>query len=105
MNDSLNSITYTELCRIDGIEREFISAIVEYGIVTPKNNTHQEDWLFETTSVYWIKKASRLHIDLEIDWIAVALVIELLQKQRELEKENQRINRLLQRFVDKVEKT
>ncbi len=104
MNESLNSITYNELCRIEGINHDFISAIVEYGIVQPKKETSQQDWIFETTSVYWIKKASRLHTDLEIDWLAVALVIDLLQQKNELENENQRLTSLLQRFIEKPDK-
>ena len=104
MTESINSISYAELCRVEGIQRETVVAIVEYGIVLPQTNTPQQEWLFETSSVYWIKKAVRLHSDLEIDWVAVAMVIDLLQQKDALEKENQRMNRLLQRFIGETEK-
>ncbi|MFQ3228766.1 chaperone modulator CbpM [Reinekea sp.] len=100
MTDNLNNITYHELCRTEGIEGEYIVAIVEYGIVTPNNRAAVEKWEFEASSVYWIKKASRLRLDFEIDWVAVSMVIKLLRQKDALEKENRRINRLLQRFVD-----
>lgn len=100
MIDNLNYITYRELCRTEGIESEYVIAIVEYGIVTPKNQAPIEEWVFEANSVYWIKKALRLRQDLEIDWVAVSMVIELLRQKDTLEKENLRINRLLQRFIE-----
>lgn len=100
MIDNLNNISYRELCRTEGIEGEYVVAIVEYGIVTPKNRAPAEEWEFEASSVYWIKKASRLRQDLEIDWVAVSMVIKLLRQKDALEKENLRINRLLQRFID-----
>jgi chaperone modulatory protein CbpM len=100
MSHIVSSISYHELCKSEDIEDEFVMAIVEYGIVEPTKIAPREDWEFEASSVYWIKKASRLRVDLEIDWVAIAMVIELLKQKDALEKENDRINRLLQRFVD-----
>ncbi|MDX1344064.1 chaperone modulator CbpM [Reinekea sp. G2M2-21] len=102
MTEHVNSITLTDLCRIEGIRRDAVTAIVEYGIVKPQGNVTQE-WLFESGSVYWIKKATRLQMDLELDWLAVAMVIDLLKQKDALEAENQRINRLLQRFMNDME--
>lgn len=99
MSETRSSITYSELCQIEGIQSELVLDIVEYGIVTPIEPTQDDEWRFESSSVYWIKKASRLHSDLEIDWIAVAMVIELLQQKDKLEKENARVKKLLQRFM------
>lgn len=100
MNDTLTSITYSELCQIEGLKGELIIASVEYGIVKPIQRAQDKEWIFEPGSVYWIKKASRLHTDLEIDWVAVSMVIELLKHNAELKKENARIKRLLKRFME-----
>lgn len=99
MTEALVSIPFVELCEIEGIEREQVVAVVEYGIVEPIGQTDEGQWLFETRSIVWIKKALRLHIDLDIDWVAVAMVIELLQQKAKLEQENERVSQLLQRFV------
>ena len=100
MDTELINIPLAELCQIEGIEHELVIEVVEYGIVEPIGRTQDGQWLFETRSIVWIQKAVRLHLDLDIDWIAVAMVIELLQKKTELEQENERAMQLLQRFVD-----
>ena len=101
MSDILINIPFTELCKIEGIERELVVDVVEYGIVEPigyvvdervmegrmVGQAEEGQWLFETRSIVWIQKAIRLHLDLDIDWIAVAMVIELLQQKSDLEKE------------------
>lgn len=56
--------------------------------------------MFETASVYWIKKAVRLHQDLEIDWLAVALLIDLIQQRDALQKENAFFQQQLSRFTE-----
>ncbi len=89
-----------ELCQVERIEIENISEIVEYGIVEPIEGDELENWIFDTTSIYWIKKAMRLYHDFEINWIAVALLIDLLKKNDSLQKENQRYQRQLARFIE-----
>lgn len=46
-----------------------------------------------------LKKALRLHQDLEIDWVAVAMVIDLMQEKEALQKENEAYQRQLKRFI------
>lgn len=105
MSETLMIISYDELCQIEGIESELIVEIVEYGIVEPIEKvittTSEDQWFFEASSVYWIKKALRLHADLEIDWIAVAMVIDLMRQKEALKKENELIQRRLTRLTDK----
>lgn len=64
MNDTLFNISFNELCQVEGIESELVIEIVEYGIAMPldKNTdpTKHEQWLFDTNSIYWIKK--RLYV-------------------------------------------
>ncbi len=100
MKRTLSIISFSELCQLENIESENIIEIVEYGIVKPLEDAETEEWEFETSSVYWIKKAVQLYQDLEIDWLAVALLIELMQQRDSLRKENeffqQQLKRLLQ---------
>jgi chaperone modulatory protein CbpM len=103
MSEQLFSISFNELCQLDGIESQLIIEIVEYGIVMPSNKRLEEDdqaqWLFDTGSLHWIKKALRLHRDLEIDWVAIAMVIDLMQQKEALENEIELYQRQLNRFI------
>ena len=103
MSETLFSISFNELCQFEGIESQLIIEIVEYGIVIPLNRnrdkTNYEQWLFDTGGLYWMKKALRLHLDLEIDWIAVAMVVELMRQKEALQKENELYQRQLRRFI------
>jgi len=49
--------------------------------------------------VVWFKKAIRLQKDLELDWVSLALVVELLQNKLSLEQENQQLRQRLARFI------
>ena len=103
MSDTLFSISFDELCQLDGVESHLVIEIVEYGIVIPLNknieSTGYEHWLFDTTGVYLIKKALRLHHDLEIDWIVIAILLKLMQQKEALHKENEAYKRQLNRFI------
>ena len=89
-----------ELCQLEQIEADIIIEMVEYGIANPVNGETRSDWMFDTTSVHWIKKAIRLQQDLELDWIAVALVIDLMQQKESLLRENECIQQQLERFIE-----
>ena len=100
MTQTLVRVSLSELCQLEGIERDMVIEIVEYGIARPLPGLDAPEWVFETSSVHWIKKAVRLYRDLEIDWVAVAMVIDLMQQKEGLERENRRYQRQLERFVE-----
>lgn len=89
-----------ELCQLERIEPDVVIEIVEYGIAQPVKGETTADWVFDTTTVHWIKKAVRLKQDLEIDWVAVALVIDLMQQKETLLRENKCVQNQLKRFVE-----
>ncbi|MEJ6078822.1 chaperone modulator CbpM [Vibrio sp. 1-Bac 57] len=95
----LTVISLNELCQLERIESHHIIEIVENGIVKPIANANSEDWEFDTSSVHWIKKAVRLHQDLEIDWLAVALLIDLIQQRDSLQREKEFFQQQLRRFT------
>eukprot|EP00831_Metopus_contortus_P058309 TRINITY_DN50482_c0_g1_i1.p2 TRINITY_DN50482_c0_g1~~TRINITY_DN50482_c0_g1_i1.p2 ORF type:complete len:102 (-),score=16.67 TRINITY_DN50482_c0_g1_i1:69-374(-) len=99
MNQTLANVSLSELCQLESIESEIIIEIVEYGIVEPIEYSDSSDWFFEPASVYWIKKALRLYQELEVDWLAVALLIELMQQRESLRRENDLFKQQLKRFV------
>jgi len=97
-------ITVQELCESKDINIEIIEALVEYQIAEtrkPETRKNQpvEEWRFSSSSVNWIRKAIRLQRDLEIDWIAVATIIDLLKQNESLELENRRLAQRLKRHL------
>ncbi|MCP5162227.1 MAG: chaperone modulator CbpM [Hahellaceae bacterium] len=99
MSDIVLSISLRELCQFEGVESEIVIEMVEYGIVQPISGAAVHDWEFDSSSVYWLKKAFRLYQDLEIDWIAVAVVIDLMKQNEALRKENLSYEQQLRRFI------
>ena len=88
-----------ELCLSADISQEAIVEVVEYGIVKPLEGDTLSEWVFDLESTHWIKKAIKLNQQLQIDWVAIAMVIELMKQKQQLEKQNKqleaRLNRLL----------
>lgn len=100
MAELVLSISLRELCQYEELTEQLIVEVVDHGIAQPVAGREVVDWVFDTTSVYWLRKAVRLHSDLEIDWVAVAMVIDLLRKNEALEKRNQCFEQQLRRFLD-----
>ena len=100
MTDLVLSVSVTELCQYEGLSEQIIVEVVEHGIAQPVAGRDVVDWVFDTTSVHWLRKAVRLHTDLDIDWVAVAMVIELLQKNEALERRNQYFEQQFRRFLE-----
>jgi len=91
-------ISIAELCQSELIDQELIVEVVDYGISTPVEGSDKDDWLFDNSGVHWLKKAIRLYNELEIDWVAVAMIVELLKQKEQLKYENEQLHRRLQRF-------
>jgi len=100
MTDIVLGVSLHELCQCEGLTEQLIIEVVDHGIAQPFAGISVVDWVFDATSVHWLHKAVRLHYDLEIDWIAVAMVIDLLRKNEALRRENECIERQLKRFLD-----
>ena len=74
MTDIVLRISLHELCQYEYLSEQLIVEVVDHGIAKPVEGQNVENWVFDTVSVRWLQKAARLHSDLEIDWIAVAMV-------------------------------
>jgi chaperone modulatory protein CbpM len=100
MTELVLSISLHELCQYDELSEQIIVEVVDHGIAQPVAGRNVVDWVFDTTSVHWLRKAVRLHSDLEIDWVAVAMVIDLLRRNEALEQRNRHFEQQLKRFLD-----
>jgi len=92
-------ISCSELWDAECVDEQFILEAVEHGVIDPLEGTQVSNWVFATEDVVWFKKAIRLQKDLELDWVSLALVVELLQNKLSLEQENQQLRQRLERFI------
>lgn len=93
-------VSFYELCHQERLEENLVIDAVEYGIAEPVAGDECTNWVFDTTGVYWLKKAVRLYYDLEIDWVAVAMLIDLLRERETLRKQNDYLTRRLSTYVE-----
>jgi len=99
MTDITIHMPLNDLCRSTGISQEVIVEVVEYGIATPLTGDTFSEWVFDLESTHWIKKAIKLNQQLQIDWVATAMVIELMRKKQQLEIENNQLKVMLSRLL------
>jgi chaperone modulatory protein CbpM len=99
MSVSILRISVHELCEQECISVEQVHRIVEHGIARPVSGSTQQDWVFDSKTVVWVRKALRLRQDLELDWLATSMLIDLLRQRDRLQDENRRLRHQLERFL------
>lgn len=99
MSETSYYLTLTELTQSVRLSTDVVITIVDCGIVAPRGEQPQQ-WLFEPEMVKQIQRACRLQRDLELDWPAVALAMELIEDLQQLREENQRLRRQLSILMD-----
>ena len=99
MNETSYYLTLTEISQSVRLSADTVMTIVDCGIVEPQGAQPQQ-WLFEPQMVKLIQRACRLQRDLELDWPAVALALDLIEDLHQLREENQRLRRQLSRLMD-----
>jgi chaperone modulatory protein CbpM len=92
-------VTVREICEQEGLSQTTLSQLVEYEIARPLAGSSADDWQFDATGAHWMKRAVRLRRDLDIDWVTVAVLIDLLRQREELVQENQCLRQQLERFL------
>ena len=99
MTSTIIQITISELCEREELSRPLVVQLVQYEIAQPLAGASIKDWVFDVTSAHWMQRAIRLQRDLDIDWIAVAMLIDLLQERERLSEENRCLRQRLGRFL------
>lgn len=84
--DARETLTAAELSRTCGMSPEQLAELVEYGALVPIDRTVAEP-LFSGVWVAPLRKAARLHRDLDLDLFAVAILLGYLTRIDELERE------------------
>jgi chaperone modulatory protein CbpM len=99
MSTSVTSISVSELCEREELSPTLLVQLVEYEIARPLAGESSEDWIFDVSGAHWINRALRLRRDLELDWAAVAMLVDLLRERERLQAENACLRQRLARFL------
>ncbi|WP_342649823.1 chaperone modulator CbpM [Pseudomonas sp. REB1044] len=86
------------LCQEADLTADCVIEIVEHGIVEPSGRT-PDDWVFDDRAPVTVRRAVKLHQELELEWEGVALALELLEEVQQLRSENSMLRQRLGRFV------
>ena len=75
-----------ELCELSGLSEAELRELVDYGVLAPIDPDAQR-WAFGADRLVVARSARRLRQDFDLDPHAVALVVALLERVRDLEEE------------------
>jgi DNA-binding transcriptional MerR regulator len=82
---SENLVTTGELARLARLHPEMVDTLVDWGLIDPVK--WEPRLLFPETAVPRIWRIMRLRQDLGINWSGIGVVLDLLDKIEELERE------------------
>ena len=82
---STNLITTGELARRSRLHPEMVDHLVDWGLVEPAES--EPELLFHETVVPRIWRIMRLRRDLGINWAGIGVVLDLLERIEDLERE------------------
>lgn len=82
--DERSTVTLAELCRSCDVQVEWISLLVEEGVLEPVPDTTRAHWQFARTQLPRVHTAARLQRDLGLNVSGIALALELMDEIRDL---------------------
>jgi chaperone modulatory protein CbpM len=87
-------IAAAEFCRLCRLDLDAVIELVDLGLVSPRGYSPHE-WQLPATAVPRLSMAGRLMRDLGINVSGAVLAVELLEVQRDLERQIRRLERLV----------
>lgn len=99
MNNSLVQVTVAEFCEREGVDDELVLTLVELEIAQPIAGAHVGEWVFDATGAHWLEKALRLQRELELEWDAIGMLVDLMRQREALRRENAALRQRLGRFL------
>ena len=82
LDENLN-LGLDDLARSCGISAELLTLLVGEGLLSPQGQS-PADWRFNGIQIYRVRRALRLSHDLELDWPATALALDLIEEIEQL---------------------
>ncbi|NND67074.1 MAG: chaperone modulatory protein CbpM [Halioglobus sp.] len=92
-------VTVAEFCEREGVDDELVLTLVELEIARPIAGADVREWVFDATGAHWLEKALRLQRELELEWEAVGILVDLMRQRESLRRENAALRQRLQRFL------
>ena len=92
--DESDWIAAADFCRLCRIDLDVVIELADLGLVSPRGYSPQE-WQLPAAAVPRLAMAGRLMRDLGINVSGAALAVELLEAQRDLERQIRRLERLV----------
>jgi chaperone modulatory protein CbpM len=86
-------IAAAEFCRLCRLDLDAVMELADLGLVAPRGFSPQE-WQLPAAALPRLAMAGRLMRDLGVNVSGAALAVELLEAQRELERQIRRLERL-----------
>jgi len=96
---SHTTLTLGQLCRSAGVHAEWITLLVEEGVIEPE--PRQTQWIFSSVQLPRVHSAARLQRDLGLDMSGIALALELMDEISDLRR---RIDALEERLPPAAQK-
>ena len=85
---------FGEFCRVCGVRAEYVTEMVQEGVIEPMGR-RPEEWRFNGKTLVRARRALRLVRDLGVNWAGAALALDLLER---LERQHLSVNRLSRRL-------
>lgn len=94
------TFTLREVCERGDCHAEFVIKLVNYGVITPVEETPEErQWRFDLQTLARLRKAQRLQQDLKMNLPGLAMSLELLDEVQEMRREVDRLNQQLRHLL------
>ena len=87
-------VAWAQLVELTAIRPGEVAELVELGWINPKR-TNAEEYLFRLRDVYRIHKLMRLVKGLDVSFHSGSIIVDLLDRVEELEKEVEELKRLV----------
>ena len=81
--DESPAIDLADLTQVCGVSTEVLTLLVGEGLLSPRGQS-PADWRFDSHQISRVRRALRLSHDLELDWPATALALDLLDEIQQL---------------------
>ena len=89
-------VAAAEFCRLCRLDLEAVVELADLGLVSPRGGA-PEEWQLPAAALPRLTMASRLMRDLGVNVSGAVLAVELLEAQRELERQIARLEQLAHR--------
>ncbi len=99
MKGSLVRVSASEFCEREGVSHSLVIELVELDIATPVAGSEVQEWVFDDAGARWLQKALRLQRELELDWVATGMLVDLIRERDRLRRDNANLRRALARFL------